>query len=266
MIDLHCHLLPGIDDGAKDLETALEMARIAWQDGIQLIACTPHIYPGLYPNDAQRIRVAVESLGQQLKAAQIPLTLTYGADIQVDPELVAALQQGTRPSLHGSRYFLYEPPHHIAPSYFLDSLFDCLAGGYVPIITHPERLTWLDESHYVWFQEAVEQGAWIQVTAGALTGRFGRRPRYWGERLLGEGLVHLLATDAHNLSRRPPLLAEGREAAARLVGEEEARQLVCTRPQAVLDDLPPTQIHPPTGASLPPEEPKKPWFKRWFQG
>lgn len=271
MIDLHCHLLPGIDDGAEDLETALAMARIAVADGITLSACTPHIYPGLYENDAVGIRKAVDALRLALGEAGIPLAITTGADIQLVPELVDRLRGGAYPSLHGSRYFLFEPPHHAVPARFTESIFDALAAGYVPVITHPERLTWLDEAHYPWFVAAARQGAWLQVTAGALTGRFGRRAKYWGERLLADGLVHLIATDAHGADRRPPLLAEGRDQAVRRVGIEEAERLVSGRPQAVIDDRNPADVPPPPGLAARiadearPAEPQG-WLGRLFRG
>ena len=154
----------------------------------------------------------------------------------MDPELPAKLRSGAAPSLAGSRYFLLEPPHHVAPPRFADFVFNLLAGGFVPLITHPERLSWI-EDHYATFCELVDQGAWLQVTAGSLTGRFGSRPRYWGERLLDEGRVHVLATDAHGVTRRPPLLAEGRAAAERRVGLEESWHLVRTRPAGILEDF-----------------------------
>jgi protein-tyrosine phosphatase len=251
VIDLHCHLLPGIDDGASDLDTALAMARIAAADGITLTACTPHIYPGLYENDAAGIRQAVEGLRANLVQAGIPLQVTVGADIQMIPELVERLSSGAFPTLHGSRYFLFEPPHHSVPARFTESLFDARASGYVPIVTHPERLTWLDEAHYGWFVAAAREGAWLQVTAGALTGRFGPRPKYWAERMLDDGIVHLLATDAHAAERRPPMLAEGREAAVTWLGPEEADRLVNERPQAVIDNGDPAGITPPPGLSGP---------------
>jgi protein-tyrosine phosphatase len=146
--------------------------------------------------------------------------------------------------LNDSRYFLLEPPHHTVPVRFNETIHDCLALGYVPVITHPERLTWLDDEHYPWFERAAQQGAWIQVTAGALTGRFGRAPRYWGERMLDDGIVHILATDAHDPNHRPPVLSEGRDAAIRWVGQEEADRLVTERPQAILDNLEPAHVPP----------------------
>ena len=270
MIDLHCHMLPGIDDGARDLDTALAMARIAVDDGIRVTACTPHIYPGLYENTADGIRQAIETFRAELQAADIPLEITIGADIQLVPELMEGLHAGWMPTVHQSRYFLFEPPHHVVPARFSESVFDTLAAGYVPLITHPERLTWLDEDHYDWFVDAARQGAWIQVTSGALTGRFGKRPKYWAEKFTGEGLVHILATDAHNTKNRPPLLAEGREAAAQLVGEAEAELLVEGRTRHILENGEPGRLPMPPGlqpgasSSSARKAKQKSWFGRLF--
>lgn len=241
MIDLHCHMLPGIDDGATDLGVALAMARRAVADGIEVTACTPHIYPGLYENDRAGIEAAVDAFQAELDAAGIPLRLVVGADTHLTPDLLADLRAGRIPTLHGSRYLLLEPPHHVAPPRFEESVFQLLAAGYVPVITHPERLSWI-ETHYPVFVQVARAGAWIQLTAGAVTGRFGPRPRYWAERLLDEGQVHILATDAHNDGRRAPLLAEAREAAARRLGAAEAEHLVRSRPRGILDDASPDAL------------------------
>lgn len=241
MIDLHCHLLPWIDDGAADLEMALEMARIASADGIRTVVCTPHIYPGLYENSATGIRIAVSRMQSALAEAGIDLQLETGADVHLARHLAAAVAADRVPTLAGSRYLLLEPPHHTAPPGFEDAVFELMAAGLVPVITHPERLSWVDE-HYEVFKRLSERGAWMQITAGALTGRFGRRVKYWGERFVGEGCCAVLATDAHHPVRRPPLLAEARNAAARLVGDEEAEHLVLTRPRAVLANLPPDAV------------------------
>jgi protein-tyrosine phosphatase len=271
MIDLHCHMLPGIDDGARDLETALAMARIAVEDGIEVTACTPHIYPGLYENATDNISPAVDAFRSAVEEAGIQLQLTFGADIQIVPELLIGLRRGTHPTLHGSRYFLFEPPHHTVPVRFADTLFDTLAAGYIPIITHPERLTWLDDEHYDWFVDAAADGAWIQLTAGALTGDFGRRAQYWSERMLDDGIVHILATDAHDPDHRPPILSAGRDAAGQWVGPEEAQRLVDDRPRAVLADEPASNIFPPPAyrGEAPSNrrvKERRGWFSRLFAG
>lgn len=241
MIDLHCHILPGIDDGPADLSVSLAMARCAVQDGITFTACTPHIYPGLYENNRAGIEAAVEALRRELAQHQIPLQLGTGADVHLAPDLAGGIRSGRVPTICGTRYLLLEPPHHVAPPRFNESVFTLMAAGYVPVITHPERLSWI-ESHYSVFTDLVKQGAWMQLTAGSLTGRFGRRPQYWAERMLDEGQVHILATDSHHVDKRPPLLAEGRDAAAKRLGEQEAMHLVLSRPQGILDDVAPGEL------------------------
>ena len=178
MIDLHCHLLPGIDDGAPDVETALAMARIAVDDGIAFTACTPHIYPGLYENTTRQIRERVGALQATLDAEGIALRLTSGSDAHLTLELLDRLKTGTVPTLNGGRYFLLEPPHHVAPPRFEEAVFNFLVTGYVPVITHPERLTWIN-THYEVFRKIALSGGWLQVTAGSLNGRFGNGAKYW---------------------------------------------------------------------------------------
>lgn len=265
MIDLHCHMLPAIDDGAPDLDTALKMASIAVQDGITLTACTPHIYPGLFENTAEGIRRATINFQAELDRAGIPLKLTYGADVQITPEMIDGLNSGQIPTLHNSRYFLFEPPHHISPPGMNELIHDVLASGYIPVITHPERLTYINKD-YDRFAQAARQGAWIQLTAGSLTGRFGKEVQKTSERFIKDGLTHLLATDAHNLSRRPPILSEARAAAAALLGEEEAARLVLGRPASILKNAAPDSLPAPPGllpgAQLKAKSKSKSWLKK----
>ncbi|MGJ0507138.1 MAG: tyrosine-protein phosphatase [Methylocystis sp.] len=243
MIDLHSHILPGIDDGAPDIATSLSMARAWVADGVSTVACTPHILPGLFPNTGPDIRQAVIQLQDRLDDAGIALKLVPGADNHVTPNFVDGLRRGHLLSLADSRYVLVEPPHHTAPPRLEDLFFNIMAAGYTPILTHPERLTWI-ESEYDLIVSLATRGVWMQITAGALTGSFGRSPRYWGERMLCEGLVHILATDAHNIASRPPVLSQGLAYAARLVGDEEAERLAKTRPLAVLENRPPSSVAP----------------------
>ena len=244
MYDLHCHLLPGIDDGPTELAVSLEMARMAVADGITTVACTPHIYPGLYQNNAKGIRKAIAAMRVVLEAKDIPLVLVEGADTHLAPDLVASIAADEVPTLAGSRYLLLEPPHHVAPPRFEETVFALMAAGIVPVVTHPERLSWV-EDHFEMFARVARRGAWMQITSGALTGRFGKRPRYWAERFVGEGLTMILATDAHDPRRRPPLLAEGRDAAARLIGAPAARDLVVTHPGIILRNASPVTLPPP---------------------
>lgn len=247
MIDLHCHILPGLDDGAADLEVALEMARASVADGVSVVACTPHILPGLYHNAGPQIRQACEQLQALLDQEAIGLRITTGADNHMVPDFVAGLRSGRLLSLADSRYVLVEPPHHVAPVRMEELFFDLLVADYVPILTHPERLTWI-KSHYAIVRRLVRAGAWVQITAGSLVGAFGRSARYWAERMLEEGCVHILATDAHDMERRPPDLGRGRALAARRVGEIESDNLVLVRPRGVIANEPVRNL--PTAPAL----------------
>jgi protein-tyrosine phosphatase len=255
LIDLHSHLLPGIDDGAKDLTMSLAMARMASADGISTMACTPHILPGVYNNSGPAIRRAVARLAESIVQAGIPISLVTGADVHIAPDLDFQLRDGRALTLNNSRYLLLEPPHHVLPPRLDDLIFGLQAAGYVPILTHPERLSWL-EGHYDLIGRLVSSSVLMQITAGSVMGRFGRRPRYWAERMLDEGLCHLLATDAHNTEQRPPRMADARDVVAQRLGDDEAINLVLRRPHGVLNDLNPAELAPLPQVKAPQEKPR----------
>jgi protein-tyrosine phosphatase len=252
LIDLHSHLLPGIDDGSKDLAMSLAMARMALADGISTIACTPHILPGVYNNSGPAIRSAVARLAESIAAAGIPISLVTGADVHIAPNLDVQLRDGRALTLNNSRYFLLEPPHHVLPPRLEDLIFGLQAAGYVPILTHPERLSWV-EGHYHLIGRLVSSSVLMQITAGSVMGRFGRRPRYWAERMLDEGLCHLLATDAHNTGQRASRMADARDVVAKRLGDDEAINLVLRRPQGILNNLRPAELPPVPQAKAGPE-------------
>ena len=271
MIDLHCHLLPGIDDGAPDLGVAMAMARIAVADGITTTCCTPHIYPGLYENTGPDILQRVSDLGAALSTAGIPLRLSHGADVHLVPGVLSGLRSGRVLPLAGSRYVLVEPSHTVRPPRFLESIFKLTAAGYVSIITHPERLTWVDQ-HYDDFIAVARAGCWLQITGGALLGRFGPKAAKYAERFIGDGWCDVIASDGHSAGRRAPVLAEARARAERLIGADEARRMVIDRPQAVLSNLPSAAVpRPPAHADD--DDGRRTaqgiisrWSKRWLGG
>jgi protein-tyrosine phosphatase len=249
MFDLHSHLLPGLDDGAPDLSISLAMARAYVGEGVECVACTPHILPGLYGNSGEQIRKAVDALQLHLDDAGIPLKLVAGADNHIVPDFVEGLRSGRLLPLGQSVYALVEPPHNVAPLRLAELFFSIMAAGYVPVLTHPERLSWI-ENKFDLIKMLAARGVWMQITSGALCGRFGSRPRYWAERMLAEGFVHILATDAHNMKSRPPDLLEGRKQAERLAGAEEAEHLVVTRPRGALLNISPEALPlPQSGAA-----------------
>ena len=241
---------------------SLEMARMACADGINTIVCTPHILPTVYENKGPDIKAAVASLQRAVSEAGIPLQLLSGADVHIVPDLVAGLNEGRIITVAGSRYLLLEPPHHVMPPQFSDCIFRLQAAGYVAILTHPERLSWI-ESQYPLIRAMVHKGLWLQLTAGSLSGRFGRRSRYWAERMLDDGLCHVVATDAHDTSSRPPQLAGARAMVEQRVGASESLNVFDIRPRGVIDNANPTILPTVPGDALKAEVRKQPAQSGW---
>ena len=249
MIDLHSHILPGIDDGAANIEVSVDMAKASVANGVTVLACTPHILPGVWNNTGPQIRRGVAKLQQTLDERGIDLRLVTGADVHIAPDLVGAIRSGRVLTLHDTRYILLELPHHVAPPHADECFFALLTAGYIPIFTHPERLSWIQQ-HYDLMRRLVGSGVWMQITAGSLTGSFGKRAQYWAEKMLGDGFVHILASDTHNVGPRPPVLAEGWEIARKIVGDEEALHLVVTRPYGILNNEMPNRLPLPAAEKL----------------
>ena len=263
MIDLHSHILPGLDDGSPDMETSLDMARAAVADGIVVMACTPHITPGLYDNRPSRIRARVQTFQEKLLEADIPLQVVAGCDAHIRPDFIQSLRSDRILTLNKSRYVLFEPPHTVMPPRLEELLFDIVASGFVPILTHPERLKWI-ETNFSIFERLSMAGVRMQITAGSLTGHFGQRPQYWAEKMLGLGMVHILATDAHNLTSRPPILSKAYELAKAAVGHEEALNLVRTRPENILRNAAIEKLPPVFTVEKMTAEPAYGW-RRWLK-
>src|SRR5690606_15620096 len=160
---------------------------------------------------------AIRKLRDEIRAQGIAVELFSGADIHIAPNLGHRLRAGEIPSIAGSRYFLFEPPHHVLGPRIVAVVQVLVRQGHLPMVTHPERLTWLS-SRYETFEQINDAGCLVQVTAGALTGGFGRTARYLSERMLEEGRIDLLATDAHDPRKRPPVLSRARDLVAARLG------------------------------------------------
>jgi protein-tyrosine phosphatase len=230
VIDLHAHILPGLDHGPRDWDESLAMCRIAVADGIATLAATPHVSE-VFPNTRERIESGVAELRERLARAAIALEIVIGGDYHVRPDLAPANVL----TLGGNgRYFLLEFPYQVLPLR-ADAFVATLIGrGLTPIFTHPERTVSLQHD---WrrLEPIVKAGALVQVTADSLLGNFGKPAAAAAERFLKKGWVHLLASDAHWQNERVPQLAAGRDAAARIVGAARAVALVEANPRAVLE-------------------------------
>ncbi len=236
MIDLHCHILPGVDDGAVSLADAVAMCRLARADGCTAMVATPHRRHPSFPNATQP---ALEAALADLVAALggEPPELRLGGEIRVDSELLADLEdaRGESLALAGSRYLLLELPRVEVGPPPEELVHELQLAGWRPVLAHPELFGWLDVPRLA---ALVEAGAALQVTAAAVTSDFGRFPHQRVWELLDEGLVHFVASDSHSPTWRPPGLSTARALLERRLGAATARHLVEENPARVLADLP----------------------------
>lgn len=229
MIDIHHHLLYGLDDGSANIETSLEMAEMAIADGITHIVCTPHAsseYSFLPEENAARIACLREKLGDRL-------TLGLGCDFHLSYDNIEdALAYPAKYSINGKRYLLVEFPDFGIPKNIATSFYEMAVAGMTPIITHPERNLTLMQKHEK-LAEWIRMGCLVQVTAGSLLGRFGKAPQRVARQLLDLRWVHVIATDAHNTTSRPPVMSDAFEFLSDHYGQEEAERLCVENPRAI---------------------------------
>jgi len=236
MIDLHCHLLPGIDDGPATLEEALEMARIAVANGITESNVTPHLHPGRWENDLPKIAEAVAAYRAAVAQAGIPLEIGYAAEVRLDYEILPLIEANRVPflgTLDGFRVMLLEFPHSHVPVGADKFVTWLLAHNIRPMIAHPERNKDLMRDPAK-LEPFVREGCLLQLTADAVAGEFGEVCALRAREFLESGWVTVLASDAHDTTDRPPRMAPGREAAAKIVGAEAAQRLVHDMPLRIV--------------------------------
>ena len=231
--DIHCHLAPGIDDGSKSWEDTLAMARLAVDEGISTIVCTPHQCGNFSHNKPTAIRALVDEVQAQLDAHQIPLRVLPGADVRIEPDLVGMLRRDEVLTLADRRrHVLLELPHEVYLP--LEKLLGELqASKMVGILSHPERNEGILARPAV-LAPLVDAGCLMQVTAGSLIGAFGGKVRQFAESLIQQGLVHFISTDAHGPKARRPLMRQAFARCQELAGEPAAVQMCCTNPAQVV--------------------------------
>lgn len=235
MIDLHCHFLPGVDDGPETIAQALALARASVAQGIRAAVVTPHIHPGRYAADLATLEQAFAAFSARLVSENIPLEVRLGSELRLSTEAIDLLTAGRVPFLGeagGYRVVLLEFPHETIPAGSLELVRHLISKKIRPLIAHPERNKTVMHNPEA-IRPFVDAGAWLQLTAAAIIGQFGKASQRTAHYLLAEELAWLVATDAHNLEHRPPRLAEARSTLNGLVGDTMARRLVSERPARI---------------------------------
>ena len=201
MIDIHSHILPGIDDGAQTEADSLKMARAAVKEGITTIVATPHHRNGKYDNERNNIIRWVETLNELIISEGIPLTVLPGQETRINGDMIPELENNIILPINNTKYVFVEFPSAHVPRYASQMLFDIQVAGYIPVIVHPERNQELIE-HPNRLYEFVKKGALTQVTAASVEGKFGKNIQKFSRQIIESNLAHFIASDAHNTTTR----------------------------------------------------------------
>ncbi|MBI4469474.1 MAG: hypothetical protein HY650_09170 [Acidobacteria bacterium] len=255
MIDIHCHILPALDDGPRSLEESVRLLEMLRTEGVTLAVATTHVLDHRYPSPTaaqidEGLRAVREADGGKLE-------VVGGAEVRLTPDILDLLD---RPELfvNGGRYMLVELPSTLIPVGTENLLFGLTSAGVKPIIAHPERNRMLLK-HPERLREFVRMGCTGQLDAPCLMGSGGSELKRTALKWLGEGLVHFVASDAHRPGWRAPLLAEPYEVIRRELGEDLARAVLIDNPRAAVENQELSHI-----PEVAPERRRRGWFTAWF--
>lgn len=258
MIDLHSHMLPGLDDGPEDNAAAVALARAALDNGITGVVCTPHWHPSWWPNTRDHILERLEFFRGILEVQGVELELWPGCELSLETDLADHLLEGRLLSMNGGSWILLELPGMVRPAHTEKYMCTLQELGFRIVLAHPERYRYVQHDPHIVY-EWVQAGIAIQLTASQVV-RDGARDGTLTRLLLEHGLVHFLASDAHNLVQRPPSLRSGVEVAASVIGADAALRLVTDNPRALLANEALVTEKP---IPVPRPRKKNGWFKLW---
>ncbi|WLR41579.1 tyrosine protein phosphatase [Bacillus carboniphilus] len=244
MIDCHCHILPGVDDGAANMEESIAMAKMASKEGIEVIVATPHHQTRHYHNPKEKVSEWVTRLNGVLQQEGVPIKVVPGQEVRLYGELAKDLDLDIQ-TLHNSSYVLVEFPSNHVPRYVTELFFELKLKGITPIIAHPERNAEIIQQPDLLFQ-LIDKGALAQLTNASIIGDFGRKIQKFSLQLLEHGQAHIVASDAHNLTNRPFYTREALHVIEKKLGQdmvfyftENAQLLIANK---TIDRIRPTPI------------------------
>lgn len=205
MMDIHCHILPLIDDGSDSIETSIEMLKIANREGIEKIIATPHYYKGVFESDINQINALTSNLNEISRNLNLNIQVLKGQEVFLTRDLLSLYKNGRILTLNSSKYMLVELPFDIFPKYALDIIYELRIIGIIPIIAHPERYSYVIEKPST-INDFIDEGCLFQINSSSITGDFGREIQRTSQILISHNICHFIASDAHSNKKRIPSL------------------------------------------------------------
>lgn len=236
MIDIHSHIIPFVDDGCENINDTLELVNCCSKLGIDKIIATPHYIVGQYENFKDDVLNHVDFLNNFFRISGIDITAKPGNEIMISPEIIDLLKEGKLCSLNNSRYVLIEFPLEVKIRNILDVIRNVIFAGFIPVIAHPERYTYLQKN----IDEAinyVESGALLQMNISSIIGDYGEDVKEFAIKLLKHNLIHLWGSDAHSFRNVYTKLDKSFKELKKIVGEEKFKQITEINPECVYSDL-----------------------------
>ncbi|MTI71999.1 MAG: capsular biosynthesis protein [Firmicutes bacterium] len=235
MYDMHCHILPGVDDGADSFETSIKMIKISKKNGFKGIFATPHYVDNTTYNNTKLIKENFLKLKDKIKKQGIDIDIYIGNEVYVVPNLIKLFEKGFVYTLNNSRYMLIEFPMLDNP-YFIESLiYDLKVKGIVPIIAHPERYKMIISNPNVLFK-FIKQGALVQINLPSLKGSYGPIIKDTAKILIEHDMLHFIGTDAHSFNRRTPNVEKSLDEFKAIVSNDKFKKILYENPKAVIND------------------------------
>ncbi|MEG0180691.1 MAG: CpsB/CapC family capsule biosynthesis tyrosine phosphatase [Peptostreptococcaceae bacterium] len=235
MIDIHCHILPNVDDGSKSLEESIEMAKIAQNEGIKTIVNTSHYHPDFKYKKGQELSEVLNDFNNTLKKQGINVDIILGNELYFTDDLIGNLQDLDFNTLNNSRYLLIEFSPNNFPKNLVDVVYEIKLRKYIPILAHVERYPKIQENPNLIY-DCINEGALIQINAASVIGKNGNEAEKVSEILLANNMVHFIATDAHSSTKRRPLLKETYNYITKKYSEDVSKKLFIENQKCILED------------------------------
>ena len=258
MIDIHCHILPNVDDGSESLEESIEMAKIAESEGITKIVNTSHCHFDFKYKKGNELKLELEKFNQVLKEENINIEVLLGNELYYTSDLIERFDELDFFSMNNSKYILMEFSPINFPKNIEDVIYEIKIRGYIPIIAHAERYKQVQEDVNI-VLDCIKEGALIQVNSSSILGKNGEKAEDTSKKLLDNNMVHFVATDAHSSNRRRPLIKDSYNYILKNYGKEVSEKLFIENPTAVIENRDISILNPTK------YEEKRSFLKRLFR-